>query len=91
MKDTASELTKRKRKLPADRKRVTADLPLRDYTLLDEARDVFNASTTELTRAFLRLQHDRPDLAELVSKELSKLRIEAAEAKLHAVKQGLAA
>ncbi|UNZ22320.1 hypothetical protein [Streptomyces sp. 891-h] len=67
-----------------DDTRVTADLPPADFALLVAARKRDKATTSEVTRALLRLQAQDPEMVERVSEEIEALRIEKAQAELEA-------
>jgi hypothetical protein len=67
--------------------RVTADLPKGDFELLQAGRKRHGATTSDLTRAFLRIHAEDPDLAERVAAEIEKVR--QAEADSRALKRKL--
>ncbi|WP_202240025.1 hypothetical protein [Actinacidiphila reveromycinica] len=58
--------------------RVTADLPATEFALLKASRDQHRATTTDLTRALLRIHAADPDLARRVGAEIERVREEEA-------------
>ncbi|MFH8993149.1 hypothetical protein [Streptomyces sp. NPDC017940] len=66
---------------PRTTSRVTADLPLREYNLLDDARVLNAASTTDIMRAMVRLHDADPKFQKRVADEIAKMRREKLEAR----------
>lgn len=66
---------------PRTTSRVTADLPLLEYNLLDDARVLNAASTTDILRAMVRLHGDDPKLQARVAAEIAKIRREKLESR----------
>ncbi|MFF2902734.1 hypothetical protein [Streptomyces sp. NPDC057966] len=69
-----------KKRLPA-RTRVTADLPPTEFEFLEDVRVLEGASTTDITRALLRLYANDEALAQRVTSEIATLRREKLEAR----------
>ncbi|MFI5752429.1 hypothetical protein ACIBBE_42785 [Streptomyces sp. NPDC051644] len=77
---STQESTKDKAKKP-DRRRITADLPDSEFEVLEDARILQGASTTDIARALLRLYSADPDLAQRVSGEIATMRQEKLQAR----------
>ncbi|MFJ2819118.1 hypothetical protein [Streptomyces sp. NPDC087294] len=73
----SQEVTARKSKA----RRVTADLPPQEFDLIEVMRVREAASTTDLTRALVRLYHSAPEFARLVHEEIGEIRREKSEAR----------
>ncbi|MDI3390143.1 hypothetical protein QIS99_28715 [Streptomyces sp. B-S-A8] len=61
--------------------RVTADLPEAEYAALEEARVLNAASTTDITKALLRLYASDPRMADRVTTEIMNIRREKLESR----------